>query len=203
MDEMKGFIGTVLNMGIIQLPDLKDYWAKNNTANLPFFCLVFPQNRFFQIFGTLHADDIDSTIRRQKIQPLLDLLCPQFESVYTPGQHIAIDESVISLRERVGFLQYLKGKPNPWSIKAFALADIISGYLYKVRIYFGKDTQLIQPDLPHTTHVVLTLVKGLHDKGYDLYVDRFYASPLLATHLSKFGITLTGNITLGYCLPVR
>ena len=204
VDEMKGFIGTVLNMGILQLPNLKDYCAKDNTTNLPFFCLIFPRNRFFQIiFGTLHACDIDSTIRRQKIQPLLDLFCPQFESAYTPGQHTAINESVISFWERVGFLQYLKGKPKPWGIKAFVLADIISGYLYKVRIDFDKDTQLVQPDLPHTTRVVLTLFEGLHDKGYDLYVDRFYASPLLATHLSKFGITLTGNITLGYCLPVR
>ena len=83
------------------------------------------------------------------------------------------------------------------------LSDSISGYLYKVRIYFGKDTQLVQPDLPHTTRIVLTLVEGLHDKGYDLYVDRFYASPLLATRLSKLGITLTGNITFDYCLSVR
>ena len=197
VDEMKGFVGVILNMGIIQLPNLKDYWSKNSTTELPFFRKVFSRNRFFQIFGTLHAGDIDSTIRRQKIQPLLDLLCPSFQAAYTPGQHIAVDESVISFKGRVGFLQYLKGKPNPWGIKAFVLADSVSGYMHKLCIYFGRETQLIRPELPHTVRVVLTLVEGLHDKGYDLYVDRFYSSPLLATELEKKGITITG-ITLNH-----
>ena len=127
---MKAFIGTILNIGIIQLPHLKDYWAKSNTTDIPFFRSVFARNRFFQIFGTLHAGDIDTTVWRQKIQPLLDILRPRFTAAYTPDQHVAIDESVISFRGRVGFLQYLKGKPNPWGIKAFVLADSVSGYMY-------------------------------------------------------------------------
>ena len=99
--------------------------------------------------------------------------------MYIPGKHLAIDESVIAFKGRVGFLQYLKGKPNPWGIKAFVLVDSVSRYLHKVRIYFGRDTQLEQPDLPHTARVLLTLTNGLHNKGYNLYVDRFYSSPLV------------------------
>ncbi len=101
-----------------------------------------------------------------KIQPLLDLLCPRFQSVYVPDRHIAIDESVIAFNGRVGFLQYRKGKPNHWGIKAFVLADSVSGYLYKVQMYFGKDTQLVSPELPHTVRVLKTLVEGLHNKRY-------------------------------------
>ncbi len=190
---MKAFVGAILSMGIIQLPNLKDYWANNQTTNIPLFRNVFSRNRFFQIFGTLHAGDIDSTVRRNKIQPFLDLLCPLFEGAYTLDQQVAIDESVISFRGRVGFLQYLKGKPNPWGIKAFVLADSKSGYLHKVRIYFGKDTQLVESTLPHTVRVVLTLCDHLHNKGYDLYIDRFYSSPILAKHLCDVGITVTGK----------
>ena len=196
IDEMRAFIGCILNMGIIQLPQLKDYWSTNKIGNIPFFRSVFTRDRFFQIFGTLHSGDIDSNIRRMKIQPLLDLLCPRFESMYVPDQHIAIDESVISFRGRVGFLQYLKGKPNPWGIKAFVLADSVSGYLYKARIYFGKDTQLVDPELPHTIRVLKTLVSGLHHKGYDLYIDRFYCSPQAANELEKIGITVTGTLVV-------
>lgn len=116
-------------MGIIQLSRLKDYWSTNDVNDVPFFRSVFTRDRFFQIFGTLHAGDINSTVRRQKIQPFFDLLCPKFLSCYTPNRHIAIDESVISFKGRIGFLQYLKGKPNPWGIKAFVLADSVSGYL--------------------------------------------------------------------------
>ena len=137
-------------MGIIQLPNLKDYWSKNSITELPFFRKVF---------------------------------CPSFQASYTPGQPVAVEKSVISFKGRVGFLQYLKGKPNPWGIKAFVLADSVSGYMYNLYIYFGRETQLIRPELPHTVRVVLTLVEGLHDKGYDLYVDRFYSLLLILTLL--------------------
>ena len=148
---MKGFIAVILNMGIVQLTNLKDYWATDCTTNLSFFRSVFSRDRFFQIFGALHVGDLDGTTKRSKIQPLLDKLRPTIEAAYTPGQQIALDESVISFRGRVGFLQYLKGKPNPWGIKAFALADSKSGYMYKICIYYGKETQLIdRPELPHT-----------------------------------------------------
>ena len=129
VEEMEGFIAVILNRGIIQLSNLKDYWATDYTTNLPFFRTVFSRDRFFQIFGTLHVSDLDGTTKRSKIQPLPDQLRPTIESTYTPGQQIALDESVISFRGRVGFLQYLKGKPNPWGIKAFALADSKSGYM--------------------------------------------------------------------------
>ena len=54
--------------------------------------------------------------------------------------------------------------------------------------------QLIDNDLPHTAKVVMTLVDPFSNQGYDLYVDRFYNSPLLAKELTKVGITVTGTV---------
>ena len=104
-EEMKGFIAVILNMGIIQLGDLKEYWLTEDTNNLPFFRSVFSRDRFFQIFGALHVGDIDSTTKRGKIQPFLDRICPAFEAAFTPSQQIAIDESVITYKGRVSFRQ--------------------------------------------------------------------------------------------------
>ena len=192
-DEMKGFIAIILNMGIIQLPNLKDYWSTNDITNIPFFRSVMSRNRFYQIYGMFHVGRIDGTLRKDKLQLLLDLLLPAFKATYTPSQHVAIDESIIAFKGRLGCIQYVKGKPHPWGIKAYVLADSVTGYLYKVCIYLGKETELLQSELPHTTRVVLTLVEGLHNKGYDLYVDRFYNSPTLAMELKKLGITVTGT----------
>ena len=61
-------------------------------------------------------------------------------------------------------------------------------------VYYGRETQLIDNDNPHTVRVVQTLVEPFHNKGYDLYVDRFYTSPLLASELMKVGITVTGAV---------
>lgn len=200
LDEMKGFIAVILNMGIVQLANLKDYWSTDNTTNFPFFRSVFSRDRFFQIFGMLYVGDPDSTSKKGKIQPFIDRLCPVFESTYTPSQQIAVDESVISFKGRVSFRQYLKGKPHPWGMKAFVLSDSKTGYLQRVCVYYDKETRLVDNSNPHTVRVVQTLVEPFHNKGYDLYVDRFYSSPLLAMELKKASITVTGNIFVTYCL---
>ena len=161
VDEMRGFIAVILNMGIIQLTNLKDYWSTDDTTDFPFFRSVFSRDHFFQIFGMLYVGDPDGSTRLDKIQPFIDRLCPVFESVFTPSQQIAIDESVISFKGRVSFRQYLKGKPHPWGMKAFVLSDSKTGYLQRVCVYYGKDTQLIDNDQPHTVRVVQTLVEPL------------------------------------------
>ena len=137
-------------MGIIQLSDLKDYWVIDNTTSLPFFWSVFSSDHFFQIFGAFHVSEIDSTTKSRMIQPFLDRICPSFEAAFTLDQQIVIDESVISFKGRVSFRQYLKGKPNPWEMKAFVLADSKTGYLNLVCVYYGKETQLIDSPLPHS-----------------------------------------------------
>ena len=177
--------------------NLKDYWSTDETTNLPFFRSVFSRDRFLQIFGSLHAGDPDDTTKKGKIQPLLDRLSASFEAAFLPSKQIAVDESVISFKGRVSFKQYLKGKPNPWGIKAFVLADSSTGYMHRLCIYYGKDTELIdRPDLGQTVRVVLTLVEPFHNKGYDLYIDRLYSSPILANELTQVGITVTGTVQL-------
>ena len=47
-EEVKGFIAVTLNIGIIQLGDLKDYWSTEDTNNLPFFRSVFTYNCIVQ-----------------------------------------------------------------------------------------------------------------------------------------------------------
>ena len=98
---------------------------------------------------------------------------------------------LLPTRGRVSFRQYLKGKPNPWGIKAFALADSKTRYLNQVHIYYGKETQLLDT---HTVKAVMTLVEPFHNQGYDLYLDQFYGNPLLSSELSKVGIMVSGTV---------
>ena len=72
------------------------------------------------------------------------------------------------------------------------LCESKSGYLQRACIYYGRETELInREDLGQTPRVVL---EQLHHKGYDLYVDRYYTSPMLAAELAKVGITVTGTL---------
>ena len=133
--EMKGVVALILNMGLDQRTDLKDYRCTLNSDNSPFYRSVLSRDRFFQIFGMLHVGELNG----KKKEPLIDVLLPLYQQYYVPNQAIAVNESDISFKGRVGFKQYLKGKPHPWGIKAFALADSTNGYLYNVVIYYGKD----------------------------------------------------------------
>ncbi len=60
-------------------------------------------------------------------------------------------------------------------LKAFVLSD---GWGYFHRVVARETLLNDRPDLGHTPKVVLTLVKLLAHKGYDLYTDRYYTSPI-------------------------
>ena len=85
-----------------------------------------PQDRFLQIFWNLHLCDPNMNAQsphNAKVQPFLDLLVPVFQSKYVSGQHVAVDESMIGFKGKLSFCQYIHGKPHPFGIKAFVLAD--------------------------------------------------------------------------------
>lgn len=195
LQEIKAFIGVIIQMGLVQLSDIKDYWSTHITLSLPFFRSVFSRDRFLQIFWMLHVGETPSPTKRSKIQPFLDMMIPLFQLHRTPSREVAVDESMIAFRGRVSFRQYVKGKPQPWGIKAYVLSESTSGYMYNLLVYYGKETQLITTrNLNHTTKVVLTLVSPLANKGYDLYTDRFYTSPEIASELLQIDTTLTGTV---------
>ena len=43
-DEIKAFVGMKLNMALVQLSQLKDYWFTHETLNLQFFHRVFSRD---------------------------------------------------------------------------------------------------------------------------------------------------------------
>ena len=138
----------------------------------------------------LHVGEI--TLKGKcKIEPFFDIIILIIQGNYNLDRQIAVYEYVISFKGRVSFHQYLKGKPNPWELKAYVL-DSKTGYMHNLRLYYGKDTNLI--DNPEASHTVEVVTDHLRDKGYDLYTDRFYTSPLLADALEEMGITVTGTV---------
>ena len=81
MEEMEGFFGVIVNMGLIQLPNVEAYWKTSWTAHIPFFGHAFPRNRFEQIFWMLHAskdDPMNPSKKINKVRDVLDLLVENF-----------------------------------------------------------------------------------------------------------------------------
>ena len=131
MQELKAFVGVILKMGLVHI---KDYWSTHVTLNFPFFHGVFSRDWFLQILWMLHVGDMPSTTRRSKVQPFLDLLTPLFQQCLTPGRPISIDEAMIAFKGRIFFRQYIRGKPEPWGIKAYMLSG---SHSYCIHVQFS------------------------------------------------------------------
>ena len=53
--ELLGFLTVILNMGLIHVPEIEDYWKTCWTSEIGFFGRVMPRDRFKQIFWMLHV----------------------------------------------------------------------------------------------------------------------------------------------------
>ena len=57
-----------------------------------------------------------------KIRPLLGMIVERFKSVYTPTEYLSVDESIISYKGRLSWIQDMPKKPHKWGIKASILS---------------------------------------------------------------------------------
>ena len=71
-----------------------------------------------------------------KIRPFLEPLIT-IQAQYTLHKEISVDETMISYKGRLGFIQYMPKKPKKWGLKAFVLSDAHTGYVYNWHLYIG------------------------------------------------------------------
>lgn len=55
--EMEAFFAMMIAMGVANLPELDDYWAKDQIFYMPWFSSVMTRNRFKQLLRYLHLND--------------------------------------------------------------------------------------------------------------------------------------------------
>lgn len=99
-----------------------------------------------------------------------------------------------SWKGRLGFRQYIPSKRSRYGIKTYKLCDSTSGYIWNCLVYTGKDTQLTEPGALYGERAVKTLLADLKNKGYNLYLDRFFLSSELASHLLQKKTSLSGTV---------
>lgn len=120
--------------------------------------------------------------------------------LYISEHDVAIDETTISFKGRVGFKMYNPQKPTKWGLRVYVLTESLHGYICTFVPYYGKQTtdELDRPELPFTSRIVLTLCRELLAKangsGYHLYTDHFYIGYHLAKELLQLQIQTTGTV---------
>lgn len=104
------------------------------------------RDRFSLLMKFLHLNDNESYIPKgqpghdalYKLRPFLEPLILNFQEHYTLHREISVDETMISFKGRLGFIQYMPKKPTKWCLKAFVLSDAHNGYIYNWNLYTGR-----------------------------------------------------------------
>ena len=199
-------------MGLIDVPNMQDYWSTAWTSQVPFFSSIMTRERFQMVFWMLHVRQTHSSPPRHidKISGFLDPLVTNFQASYNPSRELAADETMVGFRGRFGHTQHMPNKPTKYGIKAYTLADAGHGYMLDILVYTGGDTlSTARPEytnLPVPARVVLHLADKYLDKGHHIFTDRYYTSVPLANALYQRKTAFTGTSMrnrLGLPEPIR
>lgn len=198
-DEILVLLAVYTLHGLIWKPEIDFYYTHKPLFSTPGFSSLMSRNRLQLLSRFLHFSDNEVPVlgnkKLQKIKAVLDYLASQFEKVYTPESNLAVDESLLLWKGRLGFRQYIPIKRARFGIKSYILSESTSGYIWKLKVYCGSGTDIQQNNnFGHATNVVLTLLRGLENKGYCVYVDNYYCSPELALELNKMNTDVVGTL---------
>ena len=165
------------------------------------FSSVMSSRRFELILKFIHLNDSESQPSRgepaydklYKVRPFLDILLENFQTNYQPHQQLSVDESMITYKGRLSFIQYMPKKPHKWGLKAWVLADSTNGYCWDWKLYTGREGNTTEHGLAHRVVMDLVSHQRLTEKGYLLFTDNFYSSPALFKDLADHGFGACGT----------
>ncbi|XP_054278181.1 piggyBac transposable element-derived protein 4-like [Macrosteles quadrilineatus] len=204
--EIKRFLGLIGWMGLVKLPNLRDYWSKNKIYDLQIPRNTMSRNRFELLLKMWHFADNNfaGTNRLHKIEHVMSLFIENFKQAYTPGETMSIDESQVPWRGRLVFRQYNPRKRHRYGIKLYKLCAG-KGYTWNFSVYIGKDACT---ERSASENVVYKLLGGIQNGGKDIVpgsllgegrslvvvVDNWYASVPLALGLLEHSTHFIGTL---------
>jgi len=201
-DEMSVLLGLLLHMGLVYKPRLSMYWSVDELFHTPLFSSVMSRDRFLILLRFLHfadnsACDISDPTRDRlyKIRPVIDLIKRTCRDVYYPCTELCVDESLVLLKGRSSFRQFIRTKRARFGIKIYQLCTS-NGVLLDFFVYHGNSTAELMdlPGLQTTEKIPFTLLQPYLNNGHVLFTDNFYTTPRLAHYLLQNGTGLVGTV---------
>ncbi|CAG4973541.1 unnamed protein product [Colias eurytheme] len=207
IDELLVYFALLMAMGLLFKSNIREYWAsQGDVTDTPNFGKYMSVNRFENITRALHFnDDCDPQLRTLpkpqaklfKIEPILSHLNHKFQELYHLSRDIALDESLTEWKGWLDINQFIKNKSASIGIKSYEVCDSRTGYLWRFKIYAGREEteeQEMSPVSGITSRIVLELVRDLEHRGHVLFMDNYYNSPALARCLKTLGFDVVGTL---------
>ncbi|KAK9722960.1 Transposase IS4 [Popillia japonica] len=110
VDEMKQFLGLCLLQGQISTSNIRRFFSHKDIFYFhPIFNYIMSGRRFEQILRVICCSRPEAK-RKDKVQPLIDLIISQCQATFAPSKELSLDESLLHFRGRLGFSIILKVK---------------------------------------------------------------------------------------------
>nr|CAH7754571.1 unnamed protein product [Callosobruchus chinensis] len=200
--EIRAVIGLLYLAGTYKAArlNLEDLFATDGTG-IEEFRKTMSLQRFTILLSCLRFDNVANREERKKIDKLaairsvLDKFVENSQNIYTPSEHLTIDEKLEAFHGRCAFRQFMPNKPARYGIKIFALVDARTYYVLNLEVYVGA-----QPDGPFSVSnkpfdVVLRLIKPISGTGRNVTFDNWFTSYELLLHLLKYhNLTAVGTL---------
>lgn len=77
------------------------------------------------------------------------------------------------------FYSVYKSQAGQLGVKVWVRTDSVTGYIYNINTYTGKDPSHPIHPLGVSYDDVTTLMKDVENKGYTVYIDNYCTSPIL------------------------
>jgi len=181
-NEIKTYIGAILYMTILNLPDLDNYWEKNTIFETKLGQYI-SRNRFEIISKFLHLcnNEKKNKDRLFKVREYCDHITSNFKRYCQPGIFLTIDEYIIPFQGRFSLKQFIRNKPHQWGIKVFPLCCSRTSYCFDFMVYEGKNSEKKYPTFAE--EVIFTLMEDYVNQNKILITDNYYSSPMIAIKL--------------------
>ncbi|XP_043498457.1 piggyBac transposable element-derived protein 4-like [Polistes fuscatus] len=194
-DEILAYYALCILIAQIKKPNIQMHWSKREVIETPIFAKVMPLKRFTQISRCLHFSNNltdRNNDRLHKIRPIITYWNEKFNNIYTPKEHISIDESLMRYKGRLIYKQFNPSKRAKFGIKIYKLCEASTGFCSKFKIYTGEDKVDLTDSASES--VVMELAESILNKGYTLYIDNWYSSPSLFLNLHKQKTNVIGTV---------
>lgn len=188
-EEIFVFLALTVLMGIVKKPTITMYFSTDPILATPFFNQTMERDRYVEILRYLYiSSNIDNKL--DVIYPVIEKIRENFKSAYIPEKNVYIDESLFLWEKDVR----KPPKRSRCGLKLYKLCDSASGYIWNFILCAGKDAQAKESAGNYVERIIKTLLEDRIEKGYNLYVDRFFTSPTLAEQLTSLGVNLCGTV---------
>ena len=124
---------------------------------------------------------------------LFTRLRESFGNLWSPRQHLSVDEGSIPFKGCVSFLCFNPNKPAKYHIKTFKVVDSSNNYCLDVDIYVGNNFVTKTSEFGSTHDRLMHLVRNYLLKSHIIHMDNFYSSPFLYYNLLNVNTGATGT----------